>query len=459
MVSVRVEGRPLTPLLPYGLGIEPFGDDFVIVEPPDSRFAGRVVLPFVASGVVQVFDLDVPSSGDFTAEDLRLLWLSGQELASWQSRRALAAGSSAFARPEMVAKAAVLADWHALKQCARLAEGLLHQWPSRLGRELRWVPVGIGGGFEDLDRTEREVARRGYFATSPAGMRIATRSARWFGRPEPIALSAAAVMGSQVVTLVTSTVSTSELATLRDLIRPIQQVALRAANPSGQSDPEPSSWPPPFLRFVAACMQVLAELEARTQGAQAIPLLDTDELFEAWLAVTVRNLVGERVPAIAVASEGAIASWEDDAITFDLRVKPSIGRQTTIAAENYRALVAQELVPDVVLSATRGDITEFAVFDAKAWVRMLPEDVLSESAKYLYGIRRVGSARVPAVTSVDLVSCAPRPNLPDVVDARIGFVHATPTTGADALGETVERVISDLRQTIEEREQEASLLS
>ena len=55
------------------------------------------------------------------------------------------------------------------------------------------------------------------------------------------------------------------------------------------------------------------------------------------------------------------------------------------------------LTPDLVLSATRGAETELMVLDAKGWAQMLPEDALSQSAKYLYGIRRTRDPRtVPA---------------------------------------------------------------
>ena len=206
-------------------------------------------------------------------------------------------------------------------------------------------------------------------------------------------------------------------------------------------------------------MRVLTELLARQRGDQAVPLLDTDELFEAWLAVTVRDRVSERLELAASVSEGAIASWETDAMTIDLRVKPAIGRATEIGQDNFRALVASTLLPDVVLTATRGDFTEVAVLDAKAWAKMLPEDVLSESAKYLYGIRRVGSDRVPAITSVHIVSCAARPQIPSADDAKIGFVHATPTAGETDIKSAIDDVLAALASAIEHREQEASLLT
>lgn len=456
-MSVRVDGRPLTPLLPYGLHIEAMGDDFMIVEPTDRSFAGRLILPFLAVDGVRMYDLDVPSSGNFTHDDLRELWLAGQELASWQSRRALATTTGAYATPQSVDHARVLADWHALEKCARQAEMLLREWPTRMGRVIRWVPVGVGGGFEDLDHTEREVGRLGYLAKRTDADLVVTRSARWFGKSEPLTLGAAAYMAERVVALVTETVSPDDLRVLRHLISPIQRVAHQALNPAGKTDPDPSSWPNPFLLFVAACMQVLAELEARERGNRAVPFLDTDELFETWLAVRVRDILSGRLEPAPVVSHGAIASWLDDAITYDLRIKPSIRRSTPLGAHKYRALVAQELVPDVVVSATRGDITEFAVLDAKAWAHMLPEEALTESAKYLYGVRRIDDDSLPAIASVCLVSCALKPDMPDHADARIDFVWATPTVGVDVLESVVEQTSVALAAAVEAREQEASL--
>lgn len=458
IVSARVEGRPLTPTLPYGLAIEAYGDDLQIVEPVDRSFAGRLVLPFLAGRELRMFDLDVPSSGNFTALDLEKLWEAGRELASWRSRLALTSPEDAYAEPEAIGRTRVLADWHALELCAFEARRLLNSWPMRIGRELRWVPVGIGGGFEDLGYTEREVARVGYLSQHEGNTAV-TRSARWFGRGERITLSAVSSLALEVANLVQTTLGDADRRALSRITGPINHVGLLAAAPPHQADPDPSSWPPAFTRFAAACMRVLTELLARQRGDQAVPLLDTDELFEAWLAVTVRDRVSERLELATSVSEGAIASWETDAMTIDLRVKPAVGRSTDIAQDTFRALVASTLLPDVVLTATRGDFTEVAVLDAKAWVKMLPEDVLSESAKYLYGIRRVGSDRVPAITSVHIVSCAARPQLPSAADAKISFVHATPTAGEADIKSAVEDVLAALASAIERREQEASLLT
>jgi len=452
-----VLGRPLTPLLPYGLRIEPLGEDFLVSEPPDRSFAGRLILPFVCDDGLAMFDLDVPSSGNFTHEDLNALWLAGRELASWRSRRALATTSDAFATPTVAGQAPVLADWHALELCARDADLLLRNWPTKIGRHLRWVPVGVGGGFEDLAHTEREIGRYGYFAVSSTGSPTPTRSARWFGQSEPVTLGAVSVMAERVSSLVATTTGETDRQMVDELVRPIHEVSALAASPAGSSDADPSSWPPAFLRFVTSCMQVLADLEARTRGEEAVPLLDTDELYEAWLAIRVRESISQRLGTMSAPQDGAIASWVDDAITYDLRVKPSFRRSTQLGAHRYKAVVAAELVPDIVLSATRGDITEFSVLDAKAWSRMMPEDVLSECAKYLYGLRRIGSDRLPSIASVSLVSCSPSPGLPDASEVKVGFVHATPTIGEDSLRSAIEQILADLAEAIERREQEASL--
>lgn len=458
VVSAWVEGRPLTPTLPYGLVLEAYGDDLQIVEPAGRSFAGRLVVPFRAGRELRLFDLDVPSSGDFTVVDLERLWEAGQEFASWRSRLALTSRDNAFAEPKAIDRADVLADWHALELCAVEAKRLLNNWPTRIGRELRWVPTGIGGGLEDLGHTEREVARMGYLSQHE-GRTIVSRSARWSGRAERLTLSAISSLAHEVANLVRTTLGEGDSGALSPILGPITYVGLLAATPSRGADPDPSSWPPPFTQFAEACMRVLTVLLTRRRGDRAVPLLDTDELFEAWLAVTVRNLIGADLRRAGQVSAGAVASWETDAITVDLRVRPTIGRATEIGQDVYRALVASALVPDVVITATRGDITEIAVLDAKAWRKMLPEDVLSESAKYLYGIRRVGRDTVPGITSVHIVSCAARPKLSSAADARIGFVHATPTAGEADMRSAVGEVLAALASAIQSREQEESLVS
>lgn len=455
---MQVAGRALAPELPYGLRIETNGKDLQIVEPADRSFAGRLVLPFIDGRELRMFDLEVPSSGNFTSDDLEKLWEAGQELASWRSRLALTSPDDAYAQAEPIGRTGVLADWHALEMCASEAKRLLNGWPMRIGRELRWVPVGVGGGFEDLSHTEREVARVGYLSQHEAGIAV-TRSARWFGRGERIALSAVSSLAREVTSLVETTLGEADRDALSGLTGPIDQVASLAAAPRHRTDPDPSSWPPAFARFIAACMRVLMQLLARQRGSQAVPLLDTDELFEAWLAVTVRDLIAEQYEVSAQISADSIASWQTDAMTIDLRVKPAVGRATAVGQEMFRALVASTLLPDVVVSATRGEFTEFAVLDAKAWAKILPEEVLSESAKYLYGIRRENTDQVPVITSVHIVSCAARPHMPSAADAKIGFVHATPTTGGHDLRAAVADVLTDLAAAIERREQEASLHS
>lgn len=458
IVSARVEGRPLTPALPYGLIVEGDGDELRIIEPADRSFAGRLVLPFIGDSGLRMFDVDVPSSGSFTSEDLQQLWLAGQELATWRSRLALMSPDDGYAQPQPIGRTGMLADWHALESCSLEAMRLLDGWPRRVGRELRWVPVGVGGGFEDLGHTERQAARLGHLSYAEGDLVVA-RTARWFGRGERIALTAVSSLAIEVLSLVRATLSDDDLQAVIRWTRPIEQVAAIAAGPAHRADPGPSSWPPAFIRFAGACMRVLTELLARRRGHGAVPLLDTDELFEAWLAVRVRDFIGETLNGAESVSPGSISSWETDAMTIDLRVKPAIGRNTTIGREDYRALVANTLLPDVVVSATRGDFTELAVLDAKAWARMLPEDVLSESAKYLYGIRRTGSEQIPAIASVHIVSCAPTPDLSAAHDAKVGFVQATPTLGLDVLRATVGVVLSDLAAAIERREQEASPLT
>jgi hypothetical protein len=68
------------------------------------------------------------------------------------------------------------------------------------------------------------------------------------------------------------------------------------------------------------------------------------------------------------------------------------------------------------------------VLDAKGWAQMLPEDALSQSAKYLYGIRRTRDPRtVPAFAGVDLVTCASPAGLSGGDLARVAVSGATPT--------------------------------
>ena len=110
-----------------------------------------------------------------------------------------------------------------------------------------------------------------------------------------------------------------------------------------------------------------------------------------------------------------------------------------------------------MLSATRGDETELMVLDAKAWAQMLPEDVLAQSAKYLYGIRRASYMRsVPALAGVDLVTCARPPSISGGDLAKVGVSCATPTAGVEGLHARVGAIADQLAASLAERERRAS---
>jgi hypothetical protein len=189
-----------------------------------------------------------------------------------------------------------------------------------------------------------------------------------------------------------------------------------------------------------------------------VPLLDTDELYEAWLAVRVRAALDERFGAWRLPSSDALAAWYHDETVYELWLKPGIspaGR--AFGNESYRAVVAELLTPDLVLSATRGDETELMVLDAKAWAKMLPEDALAQSAKYLYGIRRTRDVHVvPTLAGVDLVTCARSPRIVGGELAKVVVTSATPTAGVDALNARIGAILEQLAASLVERERRAS---
>jgi hypothetical protein len=120
-------------------------------------------------------------------------------------------------------------------------------------------------------------------------------------------------------------------------------------------------------------------------------------------------------------------------------------------------VVAEILTPDLVLSASRGDETELAVLDAKAWTSIMPDGVLMQSTKYLWGIRRVHDPEaVPALARVDLITCAQPPNVADSGIARVGVIRSIPTGGAEALRSQVDSIVNTLAESLVERERLAS---
>lgn len=453
-----MNGRLLTPLLPYGLSLEPSGDDFVIYEPPDRALAGTLTLPQLSGRDVSFVELTIPSNGRFNQEDLRLLWEAGAELSSWrQARIAIARDAGTFGAPEITGTVETLRDWRSLAVCANDAGTLLAAWPSVLDRRQAWLPVGVVGGVEDLLGTERSAEPRGALHEVDNQL-VVSQSARWRGARRNLASVTVSTLAMTVLEVVRLSLPADQVRLLRPLLDPIATVGRLAAAPAGSRDPDPSSWPRPFITFAASCMRTLAELQSARRGSGVVPFLDTDELYEAWLAVAVRRVFDARFGPRKVPTSEALAAWESDDTLVELWIKPAISRRgTEIAGTRMHALVAEILTPDLLVTATRGDVAAFAVLDAKSWASMLPEQALEQSAKYLYGIRRADDLQaVPAVACVDLVTCAAAPSIGSSDVSRVHVVSATPTTGLDGLERRVGEVADQLIDSLVEREHMAS---
>ncbi len=448
----------LTPLLPFGLSFEASGQDLVIREPPDRALAGTLSLPQVVGGTVEFLELSIPSNGRFNQEDLRLLWDAGAELSSWRRARiAMARNVGSFGAPEVAGSVDVLRDWKSLAECANIAGALLASWPSVVDREQAWLPVGVVGGVEDLPATERSVEVRGALYEYGSDMAV-SQSARWRGTRRDLRSVTVSTLAMAILDVVQASLPADQVALLRPLLDPIATAGRAAAAPAGSRDPDPSSWPAAFVSFVSASMRALAELQSVSRGHGVVPFLDTDELNEAWLAVSVRRVLDNDLGHWTAPSSPALASWDSDDTTIELWLKPAISRcGSTVAGRRLQALVAETLAPDLLLTATRGDISAFAVLDAKSWAQMLPEQALEQSAKYLYGIRLADDpTRVPAVSGVDLVTCAVAPQIGTSELSGIRVVSATPTAGIDDLDGRIREVADQLIASLVAREHLAS---
>lgn len=402
-------------------------------------------------------DLNVPSNGRFSQEDLHLLWDAGAELTRWQARLALARQSGTFGSPEVMGATEQLRDWRSLERCAHDAAVLIARWPTRLDRRCTWLPMGVAGGVEDLPLTIREATDRGYVIEQEGALTI-TQSARWVGDRQLVRSTSVAAMARAVLQVVRQSVPRAQMPLIKSLMNPLAVVAQLAATPAGHRDPEPSSWPIPFITFVASCTRAIAELQSSVRGRGVVPLLDTDELYEAWLAIEAGDSLNAHLGQQVASESDALAAWEREDIRYELWMKPSIPRAGRIfGATSYLALVAELLTPDLMLSASRDAETAVHVLDAKSWALMLPEQALEQSAKYLYGIRRETNVRqVPAITGVDLVTCAPPPTAPRTDASLVRVLGATPTSGSDVLRARIAEIADLLACEIEARERLAS---
>ena len=424
----------------------------MIVEPVDRSLAGQLTLPYLVGGRLSFVDLLIPSNGFFGQEDLRLLREAGAELAAWRAARiALARDEGGFGEPEIVGQDVFIRDWRSLAACAHDAAALLKRWPTSLDRRSSWLPVGVPGGSEDIPMTAREAESRGYVVQRNGGRTI-TQSARWLGQSRVLTSLTVSALALSVIQLVRASVPQDELQFLRPLLSPLASVAQLASAAGGHRDPDPSSWPVPFVAFASSCMRTIAELQSSHRGEAVIPLLDTDELYESWLVIQVRDaldpLLGPRVETLS----DAFMAWQFDDTLYELWVKPGVNRTGRIlGAESFQAIVAELLTPDLVLSATRGNQTELTVLDAKAWAQMLPEDALTQSAKYLYGIRRLNkAAAVPALVGVDLITCARRPTMTLSEISRVQVTSATPTSGVQTLNARIREIVIELETSLME---------
>lgn len=186
------------------------------------------------------------------------------------------------------------------------------------------------------------------------------------------------------------------------------------------------------------------EIEAATAGSGATPLLDTHELYEQWLAVHTLDVIELTLGAASSrTSVGALASWHDETTTVDLWFKPvfpEAGRR--IGALSLRPVAATTLIPDVAITVTDKRDTDLHVLDAKAWWSMQPEDALTQSAKYLYGLGRLDApGQVPAISSVHLVTSAARPHLANLDDSPMDVITARPAGSTSVLDALVERLV------------------
>lgn len=416
-------------------------------------------MPVLIDGTVDFLDLYVPSSGQFTQEDLRHLWDAGAELATWRKARlALPRDEGGFGRPRILGTADVIHDWRSLVACAEEAAALLAHWPSELRRRPAWLPVGVPAGSEDVPITAREAEQRGAVVDQDGTLTI-TQSARWVGHRHAMVSPTVASLADAVIGLVCQSVPPGELHRFRPVLDPLGAVAQQARAPSGHRDPDLSSWPLAFTSFTGSCIRAIAELQSVRRGTGVVPLLDTDELYEAWLAIQARDALDAQLGTQVEVTSDALAAWEAEDITFELWVKPGIPAAGRVFGhEIFRPVVAALLTPDLVLSATRDQETVLAVLDAKAWASMFPEDALTQSAKYLFGIRRTSDAEhTAAVSGVDLVTSALAPTLTDPDLAGVHVVNATPTNGAHLIPSVIESVLIRLNEALETREHLASM--
>lgn len=383
---------------------QPSGD-VQLVESPDPLLecCGEILLPWVNRSGAGSSTLTVPSPTPFQPADIETMWQARNRLVS--RRRPPTSGAAEWSRLERAVRRDV--DWAALDEALRSATLLLAKWPIKIGPAVAWLPFDRTGGRLLVGATEGSVRAH---RLPPGTARSPAITARRTAAPSDRTLHALTAVTSLLADRLGTVVGLEHVPDLRDrLVGVFREVAARS-NPSRPvADPPPSAWPSPFLSTYSTCLRALSTVRNLGPGNQTAPLSEVWELYQAWVAETIREALDAALGTGLPTGKSAtcIGRWRDGVAMVELHYQPRIPThgKCHLMAEDFVAAIG-DLEPDLMLVRAEGTVVRSLVLDAKKRsTAMLAEDLTVNASKYLWGIRRhVSPNVVPVIEGAVMVA-------------------------------------------------------
>ncbi len=381
------------------------GGEIHLVESLDPLLecCGQIALPWVNRHGPGLSVLDVPPPAPFNAADLITMWQARNRLTA--RRRPHTSGSVAWSRLERVLGNDV--DWGTMEDAVRVAAKTLAAWPVRAIPAVTWAPVDRAGGRLLVGLTERST-RSHRLQSGHQG--VPSITARRSTLPEVRTLHALTAVAALLAERLADVPGLDQEPELRErLIGLFRQVGAKSNPTRPLADPPPSAWPAPLRATYIACLRALTTVLDLGPGDQHAPLAEVWELYQAWVAETVRNALDTVLAgALRTAPRGScIGRWADGSGVVELHYQPRIPATGAlqILGSRYSAAVGN-LEPDLFLVRMDASATAAIVLDAKKRSSLMTrDDLTSNASKYLWGIRLTAAPQqVPVISGAVMVS-------------------------------------------------------
>ncbi|WP_435123347.1 hypothetical protein [Micromonospora tulbaghiae] len=403
MADVEIPGHLLEVDLPASVQIHRLADGRTqLIETNDPLYecCGIVLLPWISRDGPGVSTLSVPPPAPFDPADLEQMWHARNEVTIL--RRPPTSGSAAWSQLERHLGPRI--HWAALEAAVHAASALLADWPTADSPEVRWVPFDRPGGRILLSKTER--TGKAHALAHPARRAPATTARRHIvAQPRKLhALMAVSSLLARELEAVGALAAVPEIrARMVGLFR---RLAVNSKPGFPVADPPPSVWPATMAGTYSSCLRALSEVRNIGAGTANAPLSELWELYEAWVAYSIRTALTELIgpPQQHTVGGTCLGRWADGDGILELHYQAIIppyraGRREhgfSVLGQRYIAAVG-ELRPDLLLVRRGPDGTTAIVIDAKKrQARVSTDDFAVSTSKYLWGIRRASNPDVVA---------------------------------------------------------------